>query len=77
MNESQLIILVGVVAVAVYLFYSLNKKSSAPSSGGFISVLDNAVVNAANGITGLVGDYEFNSDTGDPNDTSNVFIPSM
>ena len=77
-NAGEIILLVGIVGIAVYLIYSLKKKSAAAASaGGFLTNLDADAIAAANAITGFFGTYEFDSDTGDPNDPSNVFIPTM
>jgi hypothetical protein len=75
-NAGEIILIVGIVGIAVYLIYSLKKKS-APPAGGFLTNLDADAIAAANAITGFFGTYEFDSDTGDPNDPSNVFIPTM
>ena len=75
-NAGEIILIVGIVGIAVYLIYSLKKKTAAPA-GGFLTNLDADAIATANAITGFFGSYEFDSDTGDPNDPSNVFIPTM
>ena len=74
-NSGEIILILGIVGIAVYLIYSLKKKTAAPAN--FLTNLDADAIAAANSITGFFSDYEFDSDTGDPNDPSNVFIPTM
>ena len=74
MNEdvSSLILIIGVVGIVVYLLHARQANTPAPSSGVLGSIED-----TLSGIGNFLNNYEFNAPTGDPDDDSDVVIPTM
>lgn len=71
---SSIILIVGFVGVTIYLLYAYQQKQLQKTP---LQEIEDDIGDMLSGIGSFFNNFEFNSDSGDPTDDSNVFIPTM
>ena len=71
---SSIILIVGFVGVTIYLIYAYQQKQQQKTP---LQTFEDDVNDMLSGIGNFFNNFEFNSDSGDPSDSSDVFIPTM